>query len=384
MKKVLLVFVLFMWIGISFITRAEDYTQSANCINDLVSEYDKFKVNYETSVSKEKYEDALLYIKTMQNYLVSMKNSVCYNVAKDEIVKIYSSLSEIYKKVDTAMVNKNVQDVTNDLLAQNSSNTELQSAITWMYEYSLTSYRTVDDFMGESYLTREQAAKFFVEFAKKILGKVVDETKVVKLSDLKKANPTLQSYIKEANQLGLFKGTNGKYLPLNNLTKAQALAVIIRAKDGTKNEAKSNGAWYRDYYNLSSSYSMLKWLEMDYFKADSENIKRKEVALLLYRLKNYIASNNSWTTTCQNTFGAYSYSLGLFKEDWTPDCFCTEWYNFDKNTTRCVTADQVCHERYWEHSYSDWSLDDNWLYNCFCEEWYDPEDATKISPCIKK
>jgi len=55
--------------------------------------------------------------------------------------------------------------------------------------------------MPDDYLTREQASKFFVLFAKKILKKSVDTKKSVSLSDLTKADKTLQSHIKEANQL---------------------------------------------------------------------------------------------------------------------------------------------------------------------------------------
>ena len=50
-------------------------------------------------------------------------------------------------------------------------------------------------------------------------------------SDMKKADPTLWAHIVYANNMWLFKGSNWKFMPLNKLTKAQAIAVLIRIVD---------------------------------------------------------------------------------------------------------------------------------------------------------
>lgn len=169
-------------------------------------------------------------------------------------------------------------------------NKELQDAVAWMYKMWLTTYWTVDTFMWEDYLTREQASKFFVQFTKQILDKTIDITKTVNLSDIKQADSTLQAYIKEANQFWLFKWVNWKFLPFNKLTRAQAIAVIIRAMDWTQDE--NNWKWYNVYYNTANNYSMLDWLWFDLENLDSTNIKRGEVALFLFRsLLNTTASN---------------------------------------------------------------------------------------------
>lgn len=160
-------------------------------------------------------------------------------------------------------------------------NKELVAAISWMYEMWLTTYGTVNTFMWEDYLTREQASKFFVEFAKKVLKKTVDGTKKVSFKDIKKANITLQPYIKEANQLWLFNWINWNFLPFNKLTRAQAMAVIIRAMDWIQNE--KDWKWYSTYNDHINEYWMDNWLWFGFEDLDSINIKRWEVALFLYR-----------------------------------------------------------------------------------------------------
>ena len=251
-----------------------------------------------------------------------------------------------------------------------AANLELQNAIMWMYDNWLTSLNTISTFMWEEYLTREQASKFFVQFGKKILGKKVDSKKVVKLNDLKKADNTLQSYIKEANQLWLFKWVQGNFLPFNKLTRAQAIAVIIRANNGVQDETQNQ--WYKKYYDIVNNYWILERLGFNIDTLDSSNIKRKEIALLLYRLYNYIEREDSSIKLCQNEYWEFSNSEWIVNSSWTYDCTCKEWYGRNKNQTKCIEATDKnsCQDIYWKYSYTDWTLGDKWEYNCFCQEWY--------------
>lgn len=169
----------------------------------------------------------------------------------------------------------------NSILVLNN-NSELQNSVTRMYNNWLTSFQTVADFNWDWELTREQASKFFTQFTKIILGKNPDKTQIVKLSDLNKADKTLQPYIIESNQLWLFKWIDWKFYPFNKLTRAQAVAVLMRAREWYQNE--SIGKRYSEYYNLADSYWLLNDLWFYFETLDSTNIKRKEIALMLYRL----------------------------------------------------------------------------------------------------
>lgn len=253
-----------------------------------------------------------------------------------------------------------------------------------MYTNGLTRFKTAYDFMWEEYLTREQASKFFVQFGKKILGKVVDSKKVVKLNDLKKADNTLQFYIKEANQLWLFKWVQGNFLPFNKLTKAQAIAVIIRANNWLQDETQNQ--WYKKYYDIVNNYWMLEGLWFDINTLDSSNSKRKDIAVLLYRLNSYISREDSSIKLCQSTYWEFSNSEWIINSSWTYDCTCKEWYGRNTNQTKCIEATDKtsCQDIYWKYSYTDYTLDNVWWYNCYCQEWYDRESDAPDSPCIKK
>lgn len=159
---------------------------------------------------------------------------------------------------------------------------ELTKAIQWMYLNNLTKFSTPEEFNVNDYLTREQASKFFTQYAMWVLKQEPDFSKQIKLNDIKLADNTLQPFIVLSTALSLFQWKDWYFLPFDNLTKAQAIAVIIRSKDWYKNESKD--IWYEEYYNLAKSYWILDWLSFNYSLLDQEQINRWEVAILLYRI----------------------------------------------------------------------------------------------------
>jgi hypothetical protein len=48
---------------------------------------------------------------------------------------------------------------------------EFVDAHQWMYEYEMTKYAQVADFQPNSWVTREQAAKFFLAFDRVVMGR---------------------------------------------------------------------------------------------------------------------------------------------------------------------------------------------------------------------
>jgi hypothetical protein len=82
-----------------------------------------------------------------------------------------------------------------------------------MYENGLTKYNTEDAFMPYATLTREQFGKFAASFAVTNLCLEADESASCSFSDLP-ADPSLEDYVVLACQLGLLKGSNGKFLLL--------------------------------------------------------------------------------------------------------------------------------------------------------------------------
>jgi len=59
--------------------------------------------------------------------------------------------------------------VNTKTVSYTQNNEEISAAITWMYSNGLTSFNTIGSFRPNDNLTREQASKFFSEFAEKVV-----------------------------------------------------------------------------------------------------------------------------------------------------------------------------------------------------------------------
>lgn len=140
-----------------------------------------------------------------------------------------------------------------------SYDTELQNAVTWMYTNGLTRYNSVALFMPNDTITREQASKFFGEFAKVAYGKQLDKSwntvQRCDFKDLNTADNTLKANIVEACLLNIFYGSKGKFLPKQNLTNGQAVTVAIRIMEGEKSEYTN--PWYKNYFNRADELNII-------------------------------------------------------------------------------------------------------------------------------
>jgi hypothetical protein len=112
------------------------------------------------------------------------------------------------------------------------------NAVTWAYTKKLTIYLQPEDFGFSKTIRRDEAAKFFVNFAK-LIGKAnyTVNANQCNFSDKNQARDDLQDTIVEACRLGLFKGAHGKFYPTGNLTNAEAIAVLVRLVDGYQVES---------------------------------------------------------------------------------------------------------------------------------------------------
>ncbi len=160
---------------------------------------------------------------------------------------------------------------------------ELAYAVTWMYNNWLTKFNTPDTFMYSRWLRRDEAAKFFVQYAKQ-LWKTPDYSKKCNFKDLNQAWDDLRDIVVESCQLWLFQWSNGKFMPAQNLTNAQAVTVFMRLKEWFKDENWRHFALY--YWSSAASKWYLKWTEMDYETNFDNETTRWNVALMMYRWRN--------------------------------------------------------------------------------------------------
>ncbi|MDP2670536.1 MAG: S-layer homology domain-containing protein [bacterium] len=161
---------------------------------------------------------------------------------------------------------------------------EFNSALSWAYENGLTKYNTVDSFMPFANLTREQFAKFAASFAVTNVCLEADTSAACGFSDVP-ADPTLGDYVTLACQMGLVKGSNGKYMPTANVSKAEVLTVMSRALAAAAGEdAPSEDVTPRWSFHYSAMYSAGITKEIDVNALDRP-VTRYEVLLMLYRAK---------------------------------------------------------------------------------------------------
>jgi hypothetical protein len=113
----------------------------------------------------------------------------------------------------------------------------LQDAIQWGYDEGLTSYNTTATFRSNDSLRRDEAAKFFVEFAG-LNGKTNSNYgRDCLFYDINKSRSDLKGYVTDACSYGFLKGKNGYVNPDQKLTNAQAVTVVVRMIDGIQSEA---------------------------------------------------------------------------------------------------------------------------------------------------
>jgi len=163
---------------------------------------------------------------------------------------------------------------------------EFTSALSWAYENGLTKYNTEDAFMPYSNITREQATKFFASYTVTNLCDVTtSDNEACTFSDINSGDYSLKEYIMLACELGLVKGTGGKFLPMNNLTRAEAFTILSRAMSSNAGEdapSEDTTPWYENHFDAMRVAGITKETDVD---AQTRAISRYELLLVLYRAR---------------------------------------------------------------------------------------------------
>ncbi|MDD3049387.1 MAG: S-layer homology domain-containing protein [Bacilli bacterium] len=107
--------------------------------------------------------------------------------------------------------------------------------------------------------------------------------------DNEQIDPTLATHVANTCRRGIFKGTtDGKFLPREQLTRPQSMALLVRIFEGkisNENRTPRRG----DYYVKGQAMGLTTLNNQVSFDS---NITRREMAIYIYRLKN-IASNET-------------------------------------------------------------------------------------------
>ncbi len=159
---------------------------------------------------------------------------------------------------------------------------DTQQAVDYLFNQGLTKYSTEASFMANNSLRRDEAAAFFSRLANFVLGKMPDVNKAgcTTFSDLDEGHADLKAVMIQSCQLGLFKGTQGAFLPTKSITNAEAIAVLMRLINGYESE-QTDGHRAKNYFLLAQKMGVLKWLAWNDTTKLDKPITRWDIAKML-------------------------------------------------------------------------------------------------------
>ena len=181
--------------------------------------------------------------------------------------------------------------------------TEFEQALYRMYKNGLTRYDNEEEYRPDDNLTREESAKMIWQlYSQMWFDTETDKWFNCSFVDTNMFNPTLSEHIYNVCKRWIFRWNDKtqQYMPHDNLTKWQLLAVLLRIFEWKMSDESGQPRWIEYYVK-----GMTLWLtnETNLTKFD-QPVSRWEAALLIYRFKNMVIDDTA-------------YNMYLSRLDWT-------------------------------------------------------------------
>lgn len=236
----------------------------------------------------------------------------------------------------------------------NWASTETDAAISRLYKNWLTKHNNKTKFWSNRTIRRDEAAKFFVLFAKLIWKTSYTKGESqCKFYDTNDSRSDLKEIVKESCKLWLINWSKNKFNPKSPISNSQAIAILIRLIDWKQNEPSWN-ARADGYYEKADELWLLDWLSLN---NRTSNISRGNLAILIYRasnLNNDTDANSdiqktsgktdliiNWLTLDEDEDG-YWYHIFTIKNIWEkPYTFKSTDYIYCWNTTRTMSREYL-------------------------------------------
>ena len=163
---------------------------------------------------------------------------------------------------------------------------EFDKALYWMYMNWLTKYDNPDDFRPYDSLTREESAKMIGQLYSILWYSKEDKWFNCNFIDTNMFDPTLSEHIYNVCRWGIFRWNSKtqQYMPHDNLTKGQLLAVLLRIFEWKMSDESGQPRWI-EYYVKALSLWMTN--ETNLAKFD-QPVSRREASLLIFRFKDMV------------------------------------------------------------------------------------------------
>ena len=169
---------------------------------------------------------------------------------------------------------------------------EFDKALYRMYMNWLTKYDNADEFRPYDNLTREESAKMIWQLYSQLWFSKEDKWFNCSFVDTNMFDPTLAEHIYNVCRRWIFRWNDKtqQYMPHDNLTKWQLLAVLLRIFEWKMSEESGEPRWIEYYVK-----AMTLWLtnETNLSKFDKP-VTRWEAWLLIYRFKNMVIDQTEY------------------------------------------------------------------------------------------
>ena len=169
---------------------------------------------------------------------------------------------------------------------------EFDKALYWMYKNWLTKYDNAEEFRPYDKLTREESAKMIGQLYSVLWFPKEDKWFNCSFVDTNMFDPTLSEHIYNVCRRWIFRWNDKthQYMPHDNLTKGQLLAVLLRIFEWKMSNESGQPRWI-EYYVKALALSMTN--EMNLAKFD-QPVSRREASLLIFRFKSMVIDEEQY------------------------------------------------------------------------------------------
>ena len=208
---------------------------------------------------------------------------------------------------------------------------EFDRALYWMYMNWLTKYNNSDEFRPYDNLTREESAKMIGQLYSVLWFPKDDKWFNCSFVDTNMFDPTLSEHIYNVCRRWIFRWNDKtqQYMPRDNLTKGQLLAVLLRIFEGKMSNESAQPRWI-EYYVKALALSMTN--EKNLAKFD-QPVSRREASLLIFRFKDMVIEEEQYKL----------YQARLSNLEWDNDTYLKqiEQFKSEWESSRNVVEDGI-------------------------------------------
>jgi len=169
---------------------------------------------------------------------------------------------------------------------------EFDKALYWMYKNWLTKYNNAEEFRPYDKLTREESAKMIGQLYSVLWFPKEDKWFNCSFVDTNMFDPTLSEHIYNVCRRWIFRWNDKthQYMPHDNLTKGQLLAVLLRIFEWKMSNESGQPRWI-EYYVKALALSMTNEINLAKF---DQPVSRREASLLIFRFKSMIIDEEQY------------------------------------------------------------------------------------------